>query len=557
MKIRTFDDTKSFILSEFSGGTLEIATGAFGANQQFGIDQRDGELEISQDGKLLWSSAPDETVTHATTQEHDWDDKADRPRCRNCGLEWNSIHDHGICPGEDPGERALVQLAGCRLAAKGCATGVHDAVKGDYSWSPAFQAVKDLRAECDRLRMSLEHCRHATTESFDPDSLPATGEEGVELHAFTAIRELRKRYDDARKSLEAERAANADKVQTIARQCRERRMIKEAVIRLDMPRLHEIFFPPESDEPESVEEPEIKTVVLDVGPDHLEIVDIANVTALRAERDRLHKAVTELPTKIMDRFPCACPIGVPNPECVQVRLEKILDEFKERAGIAEAKGPERAHDDAAEKHEWTATKGFCPCICRKCGKTWSQESAKSECARIPEPCDPERIKDKLVIRFDGPPGPTCGRFVETEFNGRSVKAGEWIQDGEYWLLVIRYNIVLPPTPPSDLKVVEIEDLKMLRDERDYLREVVEMCERVTRGSYNPAASWIRRSWTLMSVTKLRANRDWLKAKYQETKTKILNRTPCTCLREGVRLGETHAPTCPSKIVMTVFDEFGE
>ena len=43
----------------------------------------------------------------------------------------------------------------------------------------------------------------------------------------------------------------------------------------------------------------------------------------------------------------------------------------------------------------------------------------------------------LQIRFDGPPGPQAGRFVEVEDEkGRSVTVGQWRQDGPYWLLVI-------------------------------------------------------------------------------------------------------------------------
>lgn len=42
----------------------------------------------------------------------------------------------------------------------------------------------------------------------------------------------------------------------------------------------------------------------------------------------------------------------------------------------------------------------------------------------------------LTIRFDGPPGPEAGRFVEAEINGLSANVGNWRQDGEYWLLDI-------------------------------------------------------------------------------------------------------------------------
>lgn len=41
------------------------------------------------------------------------------------------------------------------------------------------------------------------------------------------------------------------------------------------------------------------------------------------------------------------------------------------------------------------------------------------------------------IRFDGPPGPESGRFVECEtLAGKGINVGRWQQDGEYWLLVI-------------------------------------------------------------------------------------------------------------------------
>ncbi len=42
---------------------------------------------------------------------------------------------------------------------------------------------------------------------------------------------------------------------------------------------------------------------------------------------------------------------------------------------------------------------------------------------------------KIQIRFDGPPSHESGRFIEVENeNGRSIKVGEWVQDGSDWLL---------------------------------------------------------------------------------------------------------------------------
>ncbi len=35
--------------------------------------------------------------------------------------------------------------------------------------------------------------------------------------------------------------------------------------------------------------------------------------------------------------------------------------------------------------------------------------------------------DYIDIVFDGPPGPVCGRFVETEdSSGKGIRAGEWV-----------------------------------------------------------------------------------------------------------------------------------
>ncbi len=45
----------------------------------------------------------------------------------------------------------------------------------------------------------------------------------------------------------------------------------------------------------------------------------------------------------------------------------------------------------------------------------------------------------IEIVFDGPPGPTAGRFVEVEDGqGKSIKCGTWVQRADgYWVLRIK------------------------------------------------------------------------------------------------------------------------
>ena len=55
------------------------------------------------------------------------------------------------------------------------------------------------------------------------------------------------------------------------------------------------------------------------------------------------------------------------------------------------------------------------------------------------------------IRFDGPPSHETPRFIEAEdLCGRSIRLGEWVQDGEEWLLRVaasdpwRYDLGAAP-----------------------------------------------------------------------------------------------------------------
>ena len=49
---------------------------------------------------------------------------------------------------------------------------------------------------------------------------------------------------------------------------------------------------------------------------------------------------------------------------------------------------------------------------------------------------------KVQIRFDAPPGPESGRFIEAENeDGEGIDLGMWKPDGDDWLLVfdLEYN----------------------------------------------------------------------------------------------------------------------
>ena len=74
-----------------------------------------------------------------------------------------------------------------------------------------------------------------------------------------------------------------------------------------------------------------------------------------------------------------------------------------------------------------------------------QRLVRTALAPQPEAPDDERAEALNVI-FDGPPGPTAGRFVEVETDdGRSVRAGEWIKrDDGLWSLRIRRYIERQP-----------------------------------------------------------------------------------------------------------------
>jgi hypothetical protein len=64
----------------------------------------------------------------------------------------------------------------------------------------------------------------------------------------------------------------------------------------------------------------------------------------------------------------------------------------------------------------------------------------------------EIVNQAINIIFDGPPGPDRAGFVEVETDdGKSINAGKWIPDGNFWKLRITE---LPGSPSRKPPLVE-------------------------------------------------------------------------------------------------------
>ena len=74
------------------------------------------------------------------------------------------------------------------------------------------------------------------------------------------------------------------------------------------------------------------------------------------------------------------------------------------------------------------------CEQRECEFTETMEQDRQD--------GPDERAEAINVVFDGPPGPTAGRFVEVETDdGRSIRAGEWIKrDDGLWALRIHRHI---------------------------------------------------------------------------------------------------------------------
>lgn len=56
---------------------------------------------------------------------------------------------------------------------------------------------------------------------------------------------------------------------------------------------------------------------------------------------------------------------------------------------------------------------------------------------------------KIQIRFDDAPAHVAGHFVEAEDeNGAGISVGEWVEEGDFWLLKIDTENVLSQSQVS-------------------------------------------------------------------------------------------------------------
>ena len=81
------------------------------------------------------------------------------------------------------------------------------------------------------------------------------------------------------------------------------------------------------------------------------------------------------------------------------------------------------------------------------------------------------IAGQVYVRFDGPPAHESGRFIEVERDGASIKFGEWLQDGDDWLLVL---------PDRSDTANEIADAKHLDNDLHKILDVLDI-GRVRKG----------------------------------------------------------------------------
>ncbi len=74
--------------------------------------------------------------------------------------------------------------------------------------------------------------------------------------------------------------------------------------------------------------------------------------------------------------------------------------------------------------------------------------------------------EKVTLRFDGPPGPEAGRFIEAEIDGKSVNIGKWRQDGDDWLLVLDLPVAIGNEIKPLVRKLHEARLKELHERRN-------------------------------------------------------------------------------------------
>lgn len=146
-----------------------------------------------------------------------------------------------------------------------------------------------------------------------------------------------------------------------------------------------------------------------------------------------------------------------------------------------------------------------------------------------------RIPSGVVIRFDGPPGPESGRFVEVERDGASIGFGRWAEHGEYWFLAIQEELDAGGTDsevdsPPEMPLEEAKRVAMAAAERMRSATVEEV---------------MNDPWTYAFNTMIERDAEPLR--------RVLRRirdNPCDCAQDWPDVGD-HGSKCPKRLANEV------
>lgn len=157
------------------------------------------------------------------------------------------------------------------------------------------------------------------------------------------------------------------------------------------------------------------------------------------------------------------------------------------------------------------------------------------------------------IRFDGPPGPESGRFIECEtLDGKGVNVGRWEQDGEDWLLMVEgYDA------PSRLE----SEVTRLTRERDEARGSVAASDREYDRAIKAAEAEVTRlTEALAAAERQREEAQALQGSVLAQKTDLVNqvarlraRIRCGGAPENARADSERAPDDCSQRTATVLE----